>query len=128
MRHFSLAVVSVALFAFAARADDSISPDTVTAIKAATVFVKIKASDMAGSGSGFVVKTDGNTAYIVTNDHVVEPKDVEVVVVPRRSPVRPRRSYGRPNGVAPFPPTPPPPGPFQADRVSSIRSRGTRCR
>ena len=62
MRHFSSAVVSLALFSLAARADESIPPDTFTAIKAATVFVKIKAREFEGGGSGFLVKTEGRHA------------------------------------------------------------------
>ncbi len=47
----SLAAVSLALFAVAARAEDAIPPEMVTAIKAATVFVKVDAGDMSGSGT-----------------------------------------------------------------------------
>jgi S1-C subfamily serine protease len=50
-------------------------------LKAATVFVKVEAGPMAGSGSGFVMKLDGDTAYVVTNNHVVNPK-VEIILPP----------------------------------------------
>lgn len=56
-----------------ARADDGIPPKTLADIKAATVFVKIETARVSGSGSGFVMRIDGDTALIVTNDHVVSP-------------------------------------------------------
>ena len=61
MRKLSFAVVSLALFAVAAHAEDAIPPETLAAIKAATVFVKVEVEGLSGSGSGFVVKTDGDT-------------------------------------------------------------------
>ncbi len=42
-------------------------------LKAATVFVKVTAGPLHATGSGFVMKVEGNTGYIVTNDHVVNP-------------------------------------------------------
>ncbi|MBI2806216.1 MAG: trypsin-like peptidase domain-containing protein [Planctomycetes bacterium] len=60
--------------ASSAAAQEKISSDTLAEIKRATVFVKVKAQGREGSGSGFVVKVDGNTALVVTNHHVVEPK------------------------------------------------------
>jgi predicted Zn finger-like uncharacterized protein len=47
---------------------------SIDELKAATVYVKVSAGGARGSGSGFVVKVDGNTAYIVTNEHVVYPR------------------------------------------------------
>jgi S1-C subfamily serine protease len=86
----------------------------VTAVKAATVFVKIKSKELAGSGSGFVIRVDGDTAYIVTNRHVVEPKVAEIVV--ERRPGGSRNGSGRRRGVPGFPqpmvPQPPFPSPF----------------
>ena len=111
MRILSLAVVSLALFAVAAPAEDAIPPEMVTAIKAATVFVKVDAGDMSGSGSGFVIKTDGDSAYVVTNHHVIKPKSVELVLVPHRRPgvpYRPPRIPGRPYSPMPGPQTSPP--------------------
>ena len=84
--------------AVAAQADDAIPAATLATIKAATVFVKVEVEGMSGSGSGFVIKTDGNSAYIVTNHHVVEPKSVQVVMV--RDAVPPRR-IGRPGQAFP---------------------------
>jgi S1-C subfamily serine protease len=50
----------------------SIPLQTLTAIKAATVFIKVEAGALGASGSGFVVKSEGETAYVVTNHHVIE--------------------------------------------------------
>ncbi len=68
-RSFALIVVLV-LPAFAA-GDDSISPETVTAIKRATVFVRVEGSDWKASGSGFVVAVEKDSVLIVTNHHVI---------------------------------------------------------
>ena len=113
MRNLSLPIVSLALFAVTARAEDTIPPEMVAAIKAATVYVKVEAEGLSGSGSGFVIKTEGDNAYVVTNHHVVEPKSVQVVVVPERRPSSPYRSHGshRSHGLSPFPSTPFPPRP-----------------
>lgn len=46
---------------------------TLQALKDATVFVKVDAGAVVGSGSGFVMQVDGETAYIVTNQHVAAP-------------------------------------------------------
>jgi S1-C subfamily serine protease len=39
-------------------------------LKGATVFVKVDGGRWAKSGSGFLIKVDGKTGYIVTNHHV----------------------------------------------------------
>lgn len=56
-----------------ARADDGIPPKTLADLKAGTVFVKVETARGSGSGSGFVMRIDGDTALVVTNDHVVSP-------------------------------------------------------
>jgi hypothetical protein len=60
---------------------------------------------LSGSGSGFVVSVDGNSALIVTNHHVVEPtilaqtqKDSKVILV-----ARPPTRIMRPPMTATFP-------------------------
>jgi hypothetical protein len=55
-------------------------------IKDATVFVKMDAGTASGSGSGFLMRVEGNDAYFVTNDHVVSPP-TQVVTIGR---IRPR--------------------------------------
>ena len=74
MRSLVLAGVVVGFSATFVLSDEGIPPETLARIKGATAFVKVVAGDMAGSGSGFVIKVDGNSAYVVTNHHVIEPK------------------------------------------------------
>ncbi len=107
MRYVALSLLSLALLAISARAEDAIPPEMVDAIKAATVFVKVEAEGGSGSGSGFVVKTEGNSAYVVTNHHVIEPKVLEIILVPGLRPGVPYRlprTPGRPYYL-PAPPT-----------------------
>ncbi|HEV2947854.1 MAG TPA: trypsin-like peptidase domain-containing protein, partial [Gemmataceae bacterium] len=42
-------------------------------LKRSTVFIKREAGRLSATGSGFVMKVDGETAYIITNHHVVDP-------------------------------------------------------
>jgi len=84
------------LFTSHAFAQDSISPKTLAAIKRATVFVKVDVQGLSASGSGFVIKVDGDSALVVTNHHVIEPK-VQVEVSPRTiGPKGRRRPFGSP--------------------------------
>ncbi len=55
-----------------ARGGDAILPETLRAIKAATVYIKVETSDGTGSGSGFVLRVEGREAFIATNHHVVD--------------------------------------------------------
>ncbi len=65
------------------KAEDGLPADVLKALKAATVFVKVDAGSLSASGSGFVLKTDKETAYVVTNHHVVRPSQVIVRKVGR---------------------------------------------
>ncbi|MCE9567329.1 MAG: serine protease [Planctomycetes bacterium] len=56
-----------------ARADDAIAPETVVAVKAATVFIRVEGNGWATSGSGFVIAADARGALIATNHHVAIP-------------------------------------------------------
>lgn len=49
-----------------------ISEQTLEAVKAATVLVKIDVGPISGSGTGFLFRAEGETGYILTNRHVVE--------------------------------------------------------
>jgi S1-C subfamily serine protease/uncharacterized protein (DUF433 family) len=49
-------------------------------IKDATVFVRMDAGAASGTGSGFLMRVDGDTAYFATNDHVVSPKSTIVSI------------------------------------------------
>jgi S1-C subfamily serine protease len=42
-------------------------------MKDATVFVKVKAGPAGATGSGFLIRADGDAALVVTNHHVVTP-------------------------------------------------------
>jgi S1-C subfamily serine protease len=42
-------------------------------LKDATVFIKREAGQLSATGSGFVMKLDGEAAYIITNHHVIDP-------------------------------------------------------
>src|SRR5437588_2121586 len=42
-------------------------------LKGATVFVKVDGGRWQASGSGFLMKVEGKTGYVVTNHHVVAP-------------------------------------------------------
>jgi predicted Zn finger-like uncharacterized protein len=68
-------------------------------VKAATVFIKVEAPGGWASGSGFVMKVNDETAYIITNDHVVTPPD-ELLFTTRPSIFGPRRLPGRGKGKA----------------------------
>src|SRR5262245_8089755 len=70
--------------------DEALPLETLQSIKNATVYIKVEFADVQGSGSGFLIKMDGDTGYIVTNHHVAEPK---VVVIPKSKiprPIQPR--------------------------------------
>lgn len=54
--------------------DGQIPKAVLDSIKASTVFIKVRADRLSGSGSGFVLRVDGDTALIVTNDHVTTPR------------------------------------------------------
>lgn len=49
--------------------------ETVRRIKDATVYLKVGEGSNTSSGSGFVVRAEGETVYIATNHHVVQPRD-----------------------------------------------------
>jgi S1-C subfamily serine protease len=51
-----------------------LAPAVLNALKDATVFIKVEAGSLSSSGSGFLVRVDGNTGFIVTNRHVVNPE------------------------------------------------------
>src|SRR5258708_3863476 len=69
---FWLAAV-VCSTASSSRADDAIPVDVLNRIKAATVFVKCRVGPLEASGTGFLMQVDGDTALLVTNEHVIAP-------------------------------------------------------
>ena len=79
MRSLALLSVVASSWATIAISDDGIPPETLARIKGATAFVKVVAGGESGSGSGFVIKVEGDSAYVVTNHHVIEPKVIQIV-------------------------------------------------
>src|SRR5262245_6631464 len=75
-----IAAVSILVaFAVVARGDESLPPETVQRLKDATVYVKTEIGPVAMTGSGFVIQVTGDTALIVTNQHVIaKPKELRV--------------------------------------------------
>ncbi|HVX14141.1 MAG TPA: trypsin-like peptidase domain-containing protein [Pirellulales bacterium] len=63
--------VVLTLLVTAAGADDSLSPETMGRVKQATVYIKVVIGPLELFGSGFVVQSSGDSALVVTNDHVV---------------------------------------------------------
>lgn len=55
--------------------DGTIPAATLQALKAATVYIKVRAGTTMASGSGFLFRTDGKVGYIITNHHVVDMPD-----------------------------------------------------
>lgn len=53
-----------------------LSPDALTRLKAAAVYIENTTSKETSSGSGFVVKKHGDRAVIATNYHVVKPSGI----------------------------------------------------
>lgn len=56
---------------------------TLEHVKAATVYIKVESDDYLACGSGFVMKADGDTVWIITNDHVVSPPPERRFGLPR---------------------------------------------
>ena len=105
MRTTFFAIVCFAFLTGPLSADDGLPAKTLAAIKRATVFVEVEVEGLSGSGSGFVVMVDGDTALVVTNHHVVEPKiiaqartDSDVILAAR---LRPTTRIPRPSITTP---------------------------
>jgi S1-C subfamily serine protease len=62
-------------------------------LKGATVFLKVDAGRLSCTGSGFLCKLEGDTGYLITNHHVVNP-EAELL-----QPVRVRRGRTTVTGV-----------------------------
>jgi S1-C subfamily serine protease len=74
MRRFLASWLLVTLSVVALPAQAQIPAEVLKDIKAATVFVKVRTDQGASSGSGFLMQVDGDSAFIVTNEHVVGGK------------------------------------------------------
>ncbi len=51
-----------------------LSAQALKDLKGATVYIKVAAGRLSCSGSGFLVKVDGDTGFVVTNHHVINPE------------------------------------------------------
>ncbi|MGH7222792.1 MAG: hypothetical protein ACRELF_06170, partial [Gemmataceae bacterium] len=60
-------LVSSSLFA----ADEGIPEKKLKELKAATVYVKVEGKQGTATGSGFLIRVDGETGLVATNHHVV---------------------------------------------------------
>jgi S1-C subfamily serine protease len=71
-------LTTLTMIAAGAAEAGGIPAKTIKELKAATVYIKVQFRNAGGAapatGSGFVVHVDGDTAFIVTNDHVVSPR------------------------------------------------------
>jgi S1-C subfamily serine protease len=74
-----LASILFSSTALTARGDEPLSPETVQRLKDATVYVKTEIGPVALTGSGFVVQVTGDSALIVTNEHVIaKPRELRL--------------------------------------------------
>ncbi len=67
------AILLLLLMTSLVRAEGGLPLDVLKSLKSATVFVKAEAGKVLSTGSGFVLRTDKDAVYIVTNHHVVRP-------------------------------------------------------
>ncbi len=51
---------------------------TLDEVKAATVYVKVEAGDLSGTGSGFYIGSENGAALVATNHHVIEAATLKV--------------------------------------------------
>jgi S1-C subfamily serine protease len=57
-----------------AASEPSATPaETIRRVKDATVYLRVRAGRAQGSGSGFVIRAEGDTLLVATNHHVVNP-------------------------------------------------------
>jgi S1-C subfamily serine protease len=94
----------------------SIPTELLEHLKSATVFVRVDGTEFRASGSGFLVHVQGETAYVVTNAHVIDPK-IEIEL-PRQGGPPGMQRFGPPSGRG-FPMGPMGPrfmGPQQGDQ------------
>jgi hypothetical protein len=65
-------VSAVVAFLVAALSQEALPEKMLEALKAASVYVSSNSSVPGASGSGFLIRREGDTGYVVTNEHVVE--------------------------------------------------------
>lgn len=67
-----LVLIALGLAAGPAAAQNSLTPEQLAKLKAATVFIKVSAGPVGSTGSGFLVRGAAGTGHVVTNFHVIE--------------------------------------------------------
>jgi len=72
-----LVIVGAALTS-PAQAQNSLPPEVLQRVKQASAFVKVSVGPIGQTGSGFVIQTEGETVYLVTNEHVVAKPDLKL--------------------------------------------------
>jgi serine protease Do len=74
MSRYAVALLAAFGLVSFAGAQESLKPEDLARIKGATVFVKVGVprSGAIATGSGFLLKSDGETGWLVTNHHVVD--------------------------------------------------------
>jgi S1-C subfamily serine protease len=110
------------LAAQVARSDDTLQVATLNSLKDATVFIKVEKDKDGVTGSGFLVRVDGETGYIVTNHHVVKLAKITRHIT---FPSIPRSVRGRPQPF-PAPTVRIEETPIQNPTVTVVFSSGTR--
>ena len=71
-------VIVILTFLTATSQGQGIDQGVLQRVKDATVYIKLKAGRLQGSGSGFVMKVTGDTILIMTNRHVAAPEAAEL--------------------------------------------------
>ncbi len=99
-RWFVVAVLGLAGTLATARGEDAITPETVTAVKRATVFIRVQGPNWKGTGSGFVVASEKNGVVVATNYHVIASPGFEKR--PRPTPTELVKSLNVPTVTAVF--------------------------
>ncbi|MBL8796723.1 MAG: trypsin-like peptidase domain-containing protein [Planctomycetia bacterium] len=79
-----LAVLSLSVVS---RADAALKAETLTALKAATVYVQVDFyspgnGPVTSTASGFLIKAEGETGYVLTNRHTVTPPAQHFLAAP----------------------------------------------
>ena len=69
-----LLVATYCLMSLQSVSGQAIPQETLTALKAATVYVRVDMGPLAGTGSGFLIGKEGKYAFLVTNEHVVKQR------------------------------------------------------
>jgi S1-C subfamily serine protease len=90
------------------------SKESTEKTQRATVFIQGPSGAASSTGSGFIVKSTGDTAYIITNFHIVQPgaePPAEGGTRQVKPPAKPANPPANPNHPPPKPPTPKPPPP-----------------